>query len=586
MFQLARRRLAAYLRPRRIPVWYHPSYRLPLSSLEGGAGIEPRRADLVIWYLLGRRVLRRAMVHKPGRASYADLALVHDRAYLESLSDPNTLGRIFAVDPSDVPIDEVMATVRLAAAGTLEAARAALASGGPALNLLGGFHHAMRRRGSGMCPVNDVALAVARLRREGFEGRIVVLDFDAHPPDGTADCLQDDSDVWIGSLSGCAWGALPRVDETVLDGAGDRTYLDALGDLLRRMPRPRLAFVLAGGDVLAGDRLGRLRLTLDGARRRDLLVLEALEGAASVWLPGGGYHPNAWRVLAGTGLALARASRQPIPPDCDPMSERFASIAARLDRDLLRGEPHARPRRRGRGLQLDLSADDLALGLGVRRAPRLLGHYSPEGVEYALERYGVLEHLRRLGYRHLRVALADATAGEALQVHGWADGREHLLIECVMDVQHLSSLRVLYVNWLHLRHPVARFSPLRPRLPGQVVPGLGLAREVGELLGRIAERLGLDGVAFCPAYYHTAYAARHRLRFVDPARQGRFEALVRDLGAVPLLEVTRAIAEGRVLLGGEPYAWEANEMVLLLGRELDDAEAVATERERVRFTMT
>src|SRR5205823_6058723 len=61
-------------------------------------------------------------------------------------------------------------------------------------------------------------------------------------------------------------------------------------------------------------------------------------------------------------------------------------------------------------------------------------------------------------------------------------------------------------------------------LPGQDTPGLGLAREIGELLARIASRLGLEGVAFRPAWYHTAYAARHYFHFADPARQGRFEA--------------------------------------------------------------
>jgi hypothetical protein len=150
--------------------------------------------------------------------------------------------------------------------------------------------------------------------------------------------------------------------------------------------------------------------------------------------------------------------------------------------------------------------------------------------------------------------------------------------------------QVLYVNWLTLRNPRGLFRAGQRPLPGQDAPGLGLAHEVGELFARAATRLGLAGVAFRPSWYHTAYAARHRLEFVDPARQGRFEALIRDLGALDLGMVTRALAHGRVRSNGSPYAWEADEMVGPAdgARPTGDparAAAVAAERERVHFTV-
>jgi hypothetical protein len=148
----------------------------------------------------------------------------------------------------------------------------------------------------------------------------------------------------------------------------------------------------------------------------------------------------------------------------------------------------------------------------------------------------------------------------------------------------VAGVEVLYVHWLSLRNPRAQFSDLRPRLPGQEVPGLGLAREIGTMLWRMAVRLGLGGVVFRPAHYHIAYAARHEFQFVDPGRQGRFEALVRDLEGVPLLEATTAVAEGKVRLDGAPYAWEAEEMAYWLRESPADAGEVERERERVRFT--
>jgi acetoin utilization deacetylase AcuC-like enzyme len=568
-------RLRCRLRRRPLPVWYHPSYRLPLTGIER-TGIEPRRGDFAAWWLQESGAVARNAFRTPRPITFEELDRVHSLELLDSIHRPEALARIFAVDPSDVPTDEVLATVRLACGGTLAAARAALESGRPALNLLGGFHHAGPSSAGGNCPVNDVAVAIAALRADGFRERVAVLDLDAHPPDGLAACLAADERCWIGSISGSDWGPLQRCDETVLaDGAGDGAYLGALAALLRRAPRARLAFVIAGGDVLAGDRFGRLGLTLAGARERDLLVAAALDGVPSVWLPGGGYHRDAWKVLAGTGMALATGSSAPIPARYDPLHVQFKRISADLGPERL-ADP-------------EFGAADLeeALGLGARRDRRLLlGYYTAAGLEHALYRYGALAYLQRLGYGPFRVEIDRTGAGDRARLFGRAGGPEHLLVELIVARRRLGNGDALFVHWLHMRHPLARFSEARPPLPGQDCPGLGLARETGEMLGLMARRLGLGAVAFRPAHYHTAYTSRHGFRFVDPARQGRWEALQRDLAGVPLLEATIAVDEGRVRMNGAPYAWEPDDMVLWLDHfRRPVPEGVAAERERVRFEL-
>jgi hypothetical protein len=80
----------------------------------------------------------------------------------------------------------------------------------------------------------------------------------------------------------------------------------------------------------------------------------------------------------------------------------------------------------------------------------------------------------------------------------------------------------------------------------------------------MAKRLKLDGIAYRPAWFHTAYAGRYELHFADAERQRRFEALIRDLVHMGLLELSVAISEGRVLLNGEPYVWEPHLMVYWL----------------------
>ncbi len=567
--QRIKRTIKRALGARRPPVWHHASYRLPSVRVEGRSALEPRRADFVAYALHAAGACE---LRTPARASYRDLARVHTTRYLESLQDPLTLARIFALDSEDVRGDELMNTMRLACGGTLAATREALARRGPTLNLLGGFHHAAPDRGGGLCALNDIAVAVAAVRAEGVTGRVVVLDLDAHPPDGLAACLAEDPSSWIGSLSGASWGPLlGTVDETVLPvGTSDTPYLEALAALLRRMPAPALAFVIAGGDVLAGDELGVLGLSLDGARRRDASVARALRGIPTVWLPGGGYHEDAWKILAGTGLVLAGHGADAVQP-ADPMGARFAQIARELDRGQLAGD------------DLGLSLEDLEGDLGGRpRQRRMLGAYSAEGIEYALERYGLLSHVARLGYTDFRVAVDQTSVGDRARLFGRCRGAEHLLVETVLERRAAVDGDVLFVHWLNLRHPMAVGSG--PLLPGQDVPGLGMSREMAELFARIAERLGLSGVAFRPSHYHLAYAARTRFRFLDARRQGRFEALLRDLADLPLAVATSAVADGRVLLDGEPYTWEADDMVALRSTRPDEAE-IAAERERTRFTV-
>jgi acetoin utilization deacetylase AcuC-like enzyme len=568
-------RLRAWLHRRDVSVWYDPRYRLPLSGVEASAGMEPRRADHAAWWLRESGCVPARNVRVPRRVSYEDLARVHTPELLESLGRPETMAHVFAVDPSDVPVDEVMTTIRLACGGTLGAARETLRTRAPALNLLGGFHHAGPNSAGGFCPANDIAVAIAALRAEGFAGRVAVLDLDAHPPDGIAACLKDDLRRWVGSLSGSEWGPLEGVDEVVLpEGTGDAAYLEALGQLLARMPRPQLAFVIAGGDVLAGDRLGKLGLTLDGVRERDLAVAAELEGVPSVWVPGGGYSRRAWRVLAGTGMALAAGSLEPIPAEYDPLSARFAMVS----RDLSPGDLSESG---------ELTQEDLEEALGIRPARQrlLLGFYTASGMEHALYRYGIFEMLERMGYRNFRAEFDSVGLGERVRVHGEAAGDEVLLVELILEKRRVLGVEVLYVHWLSLRNPKAQFSDRRPRLPGQEVPGLGLAREAGTMLARMAIRLSLGGVVFRPAHFHTAYAARHAFTFIDPERQGRFEALVRDLKPLPLLEATLAISEGRVSMNDVPYVWEADEMAYWLRESPSEPGEAERERERVHFTV-
>ena len=201
--------------------------------------------------------------------------------------------------------------------GTCEAAEAALARG-VAVNLAGGTHHAFPDHGEGFCVFNDVAVAIRRLQRRGPVRRAAVVDLDVHQGNGTHAVFAGDDSVHTFSMHGGKNYPFRKVpgtlDVELADGTGDDAYLALLA---RHLPRviaasaPDLVLYLAGADPHEGDSLGRLRLTFDGLRRRDAMVLAACRevGIPVAVTIAGGYgrrieetvevHVNTVRVAAG-----------------------------------------------------------------------------------------------------------------------------------------------------------------------------------------------------------------------------------------------------------------------------------------------
>lgn len=164
--------------------------------------------------------------------------------------------------------------------GTYGAARAALEDG-VAANLAGGTHHAFADHGEGYCIFNDHVVVLRRLREEGFAQRVLIVDLDVHQGNGTAVLCQDDADVFTFSMHSernyPARKERSSWDIGLPDGTTDEQYLDiltrALAQILERF-RPDLILYQAGVDVLAGDRFGKLALTMAGVGERDRLVCE------------------------------------------------------------------------------------------------------------------------------------------------------------------------------------------------------------------------------------------------------------------------------------------------------------------------
>lgn len=262
----------------------------------------------------------------PGAATRDELLRVHTPAYVDAVFD-GTLG---ATEQRRIgfPWSPAMAErARRSVGATLAAAREALTSGVSA-NLAGGTHHAFADRGEGYCVFNDVAVAARAMQAIHGIGRILIIDLDVHQGSGTAKIFEDDEGVFTMSMH--AAGNFPfrkersDLDIELRDGTGDEAYLAALERALETAiarSRPEMVFYVAGADPYEGDRLGRLKLTVEGLRARDARVFSAASvlGVPVVVTMAGGYCPDIdviARIHANTLREAERARVQgPLPQD-------------------------------------------------------------------------------------------------------------------------------------------------------------------------------------------------------------------------------------------------------------------------------
>jgi acetoin utilization deacetylase AcuC-like enzyme len=218
--------------------------------------------------------------------SWELLRLVHTAEYVDAVRT-GTVSREIQRRIGFPWSPEMVERARRSVGATIQAAREALDSPlGVSANLAGGTHHAFADRGEGFCVFNDVAVATRVLVVEGRINRAAVIDCDVHQGNGTAAIFVDDPSVFTFSMHGANnypfRKELSDLDVVFADGTGDAEYLDALS---RHVPallashRPDLVFYLAGADPYEGDRWGRLKLTFEGLRQRDAIVLNTCREA-------------------------------------------------------------------------------------------------------------------------------------------------------------------------------------------------------------------------------------------------------------------------------------------------------------------
>jgi len=571
-------------------VIHHPEY----ARAGVGGLIDPDRADKVLAFLTGERLIRRADIVRPRPASLRHILRVHSPVYLESLADRDVVCEILGTELSPHDAQMSVELARLMAGGTIQATRVAMRTGKIVVHLGGGLHHATPDRGMGFCVFNDIAIAVRRLRVRHFDAPILVVDLDLHDGNGTRAVFARDETVYTFSIHNTAWDEAEAVASTSLALGSDVTDEQLLTVLRRELPpiverhRPELIIYVAGVDAAATDVLGDWQLSAAGLLERDRFVVDLARSDRKVplvVLMAGGYGAAAWRYTARMCGWLAAGEAVEPPDEADMIMRRFRAISAGWDHA---SEPDREDHDWG------LSAEDL-VGTIVPHDARFVGRFSRHEVELQLEQLGMLERIRRHGLHGLEVTLSPSPPlGQVLRVTAEPNRAIPLLeLKAGRSRALLPDAEVIAVEWLLLQNPRATFTPRRLQLPGQEYPGLGMLRDVVAWLALICERVGLDGITFAPGQYYMAALGNRVLRFVEPVSQARFESMREALRGLRLADANRAVNEKRVVdAAGQPVPWAPDMMVLPVSRKLrrrlgsDEYRAeVNAARERMRFTL-
>jgi acetoin utilization deacetylase AcuC-like enzyme len=570
------------LRPPDVCFVHHPDY----AHAAAGALIDPARTDKILGFLTDEHIIRRADVSRPIPASLENILRVHTPEYVESLSDPEVVSGIMGIPMPGRASQQGIDLMRLMVGGTIQATRMALRTGKSAVHLGGGFHHATPDEGMGFCVFNDVAIAVARLRAKGFDGPVLIVDLDLHDGNGTRAAFADDATVHTFSIHNVPWDEAEAVASTSIALGSEVTDEVFLETLRRELPpvverhRPGLVVYLAGVDGGVRDALGDWRLSAEGMLERDRFVVSQVRHDGQtiplVVVLAGGYGASAWRHSARFFSWLVSGDVVEPPDAAEILVRQYREISKRWDAE----EAEARDEN-----DWGFAEEDL-FGLVTHEDTRFLGQFTRHALELQLQQLGFLDHVRSRGFGNPTITLdAPAGLGQTLRIYGNAAHTQLLMeLKARRSRSMVPGCEVIEIEWLLLQNPQGEFQEARPQLPGQSHPGLGLMRHVAAWLVVVCERLSLDGIAFVPSQYYMAAVGRRHLKFVDPERQARFEAIRDALAGAELPEANRAVDGGWLedATTGEIVRWEPAAMVVAVSEKLNDQLTSPAHRDAVR----
>ena len=247
-------------------------------------------------YLIKNKIVKN--FHKPYPCSDETLKRAHSEKYIKDIKN-KTLD-INGVKKIGFPlVDSVVQRSLVATGGTVLAAKLSI-NNGLACNTAGGSHHANFDGGAGYCVFNDVAVATQYLLDRELAKRILIIDLDVHQGNGNSDIFKNNRNVFTFSMHSKsnypAKKSISDLDVELEDNIEDLEYIKLLKIYLSQLNKENFDFVfyIAGVDIHFNDRLGKLKVSDEGIRSRDEIVIENFfsKNIPLCGVLGGGYNKD------------------------------------------------------------------------------------------------------------------------------------------------------------------------------------------------------------------------------------------------------------------------------------------------------
>ena len=247
-------------------------------------------------YLIKNKIVKK--FHKPYPCSDETLKRAHSEKYIKDIKN-KTLDENGVKKIGFPLVDSVVQRSLVATGGTVLAAKLAM-SNRLACNTAGGSHHATFDSGAGYCVFNDVAVAAQYLLDRGLAKKILIVDLDVHQGNGNSDIFINNKSVFTFSMHSKsnypAKKSISDLDVELEDNIEDLEYLNSLKSCLGQLNKEKFDFVfyIAGVDVHFNDRLGKLKISDEGIKTRDEIVIENFfsKNIPLCGVLGGGYNKD------------------------------------------------------------------------------------------------------------------------------------------------------------------------------------------------------------------------------------------------------------------------------------------------------
>ena len=227
-------------------------------------------------YLIQNKIVNK--FHKPYACSSETLSYAHSEKYISNIKN-KTLSEEGIKKIGFPLVDSVIQRSLVATGGTVLASKLAI-NYGISCNTAGGSHHANYDSGAGYCVFNDVAVAAHYLLNRGLANKILIVDLDVHQGNGNSEIFKDNRSVFTFSMHSKtnypAKKSNSDLDVELEDNLEDDAYIKTLKYYLNELNKENFDYVfyIAGVDIHFNDRLGKLKISEEGIKSRDELVIE------------------------------------------------------------------------------------------------------------------------------------------------------------------------------------------------------------------------------------------------------------------------------------------------------------------------